>query len=170
MKSKRCQPCNPLDLETLLGSWPIMPKNLPNWFTGWRIEGGGNLLNGEGRRERDFIKDHFTHETESPWPSTLQALSLVEKVEPVHIRYFTLRLRDQRSMWMQDGDKSLHGFLHSIEWIMFHCYLDCFQKPPLGGRPSTKLGDHGTPIAHNHWFILIYHVWVGACVNTNSLK
>jgi hypothetical protein len=34
----------------------------------------------------------------------LQALSLVEKPEPVQVR-FTLRLRDQRSMWMQDGCK-----------------------------------------------------------------
>ena len=35
---------------------------------------------------------------------TLQALSLVEKVEPVQVR-FTLHLRNQRSMWMQDGCK-----------------------------------------------------------------
>ena len=46
-----------------------------------------------------------------------------------------------------------------IEWIMFHGYLDYFQKPPLGGRPNTKPGDHGTPNAHNRWFILFYHVW-----------
>jgi hypothetical protein len=25
---------------------------------------------------------------------------------------------------MQDGCKSLHGFLHAIEWIMFHGHLD----------------------------------------------
>ena len=32
---------------------------------------------------------------------------------------------------------------------MFHGHLDCFQKPPLGGRPNTKpLGDHGTSSAH----------------------
>ena len=48
--------------------------------------------------------------------------------------------------WMQ----SLHGFLHGINWIMFHGHLDYFQKPPLGGRPNTKPGDHGTPNAHNH--------------------
>ena len=36
--------------------------------------------------------------------STLQALSLVEKAELVQVR-FTLRLRDQRSMRMQDGCK-----------------------------------------------------------------
>ena len=30
----------------------------------------------------------------------------------------------------------------------YHGHLDYFQKPPLGGRPNTKLGDHGTPNAH----------------------
>ena len=84
---------------------------------------------------------------------TLQVVLLVEKAEPVEVR-FTLRLRDQWSKWMQDGCKSLHGFLHRIEWIMFHGHLDYFQKPPLEGRPNTKPGDHGTPNAHNHWFIL----------------
>ena len=39
-----------------------------------------------------------------PMNITLQALSFVGKVEPVRVR-FTLRLRDQRSMWMQDGCK-----------------------------------------------------------------
>ena len=39
-----------------------------------------------------------------PMTITLHALSLVEKAEPVQVR-FTLRLRDQRNMWMQDGCK-----------------------------------------------------------------
>ena len=51
-----------------------------------------------------ILLSHFTHETEGPWTLiTLQALSLVKMAEPVQVRYFTLRLRDQRSMWMQDG-------------------------------------------------------------------
>ena len=37
-----------------------------------------------------------------PATITLQALSLVEKVEAVQV-HFALRLRDQWSMWMQDG-------------------------------------------------------------------
>ena len=49
-----------------------------------------------------------------------------------------------RWMW------SLHGFLHGIKWIVFHGHVDCFQKPPLGGKPNTKPGDHATPNAHNH--------------------
>ena len=42
---------------------------------------------------------------------------------------------------------------------MFHGHLDYFQKAPLGGRPNTKPGDHVTPNAYNHWFILFYHMW-----------
>ena len=42
---------------------------------------------------------------------------------------------------------------------MFHAHLDYFQKPPLGDRLNTKPGDHGTPNAHNRWFILFYHAW-----------
>ena len=56
------------------------------------------------------------------------------------------------------GVFSLCGFLHGVEWIMFHGHLDYFQKPPLGGRPHTKPGDHGTINVHNYWFILFYHV------------
>ena len=74
--------------------------------------------------------------------------------------HFTLRLRDQRNMWMQDGCKSLHGFLHGIKWTMCHGHSEYFQKPPPGGMPNTKPGDHGTPNAPNNcWFILFYHVW-----------
>jgi hypothetical protein len=53
-----------------------------------------------------------------------------------------------RWMW------SPRGFVHGIEWIMFHGHLNYSQKPPLGNRPNTKPGDHGTPNAHDHWFIL----------------
>ena len=102
--------------------------------------------------------------------STLQALSVVEKAKLVQV-CFTLRLRDQQRMWMQDGWKSLHGFLHGIEWIMFHGHLDYFQKPPLGGRSNIKLGDHNTQNTHNCWFIRFYHVlgptWIG--IHWNSI-
>ena len=57
-------------------------------------------------------------------------------------------------------DINLHGFLHGmIQWIMFHRHLDYFQKPPLGGRPNTKPGDHGTLKSHDRWLIILYHVW-----------
>ena len=43
--------------------------------------------------------------------------------------------------------------------IMFHGHLDYFQKPSLGGRLNTKLGDHGTLNAHNCCCVIFYHVW-----------
>ena len=56
---------------------------------------------------------------------SLQALSLVEKVEPVQVR-FTLHLRDQRRMRMQDGCKvymdpymALNGSFIMVSWTIF---------------------------------------------------
>ena len=71
-------------------------------------------------------KGHFTHETESPWPSHFK-----------HSRRWKRRSRSKFAashyargtngvMWMQDGCRSLHGILHGIEWIMFHGHLDYF--------------------------------------------
>ena len=34
------------------------------------------------------------------------------------------------------------------KWIMFLGHLEYFQKPPFGGRPHTKPGDHDTPNTH----------------------
>ena len=65
--------------------------------------------------------------------------------------------------WMQ----SLHGFLYGIKWIMFHDHLDNFPIPPLGCRPNTKPADHGIPNAHHHWFILLYHAWGPAWIETH---
>ena len=60
---------------------------------------------------------------------TLQALMLVEKVELVQVR-FTLRLRDQRSMWMQDGCEvymnfymTSNGSCFMVNWIIFKNHL-----------------------------------------------
>ena len=60
-----------------------------------------------------------------PMTITLQALSLVEKAEPVQV-HFTLRLRDQRSMWMQDGCKvhmdsymASNGLCVTVTWTIF---------------------------------------------------
>ena len=76
---------------------------------------GSHVTNGQG---------HFTHETESPWPITLQALSLVENAEQVQVR-FTLRSRDQWSMRMQDGCDVFHdsymasnGSCFMVTWIV----------------------------------------------------
>jgi hypothetical protein len=47
-----------------------------------------------------------------------------------------------------------------------------FWKPPLGGMPNTKPSTHGTPNTHNHWFILLNHVWSPAWIEChwNSIR
>ena len=91
------------------------------------------------------------------------------KAELVQFCFTLCLLRDQqRSMWMQDGcGVYMDSYMASNE-SCFPGQLDYFQKPPLGDRPDTKSGDHGTPNAHNCWFNLL------SCartrMNRNSLK
>ena len=47
-------------------------------------------------------------------------------------------------MWMQDGRK---------------VYIALNRSYFLEVTPIQNRGDHGTPNARNHWFILLYHVW-----------
>jgi hypothetical protein len=44
----------------------------------------------------------------------------------------------------------LHGFLHGIQWIMFHGHLEYSQKLPLGGWPNRKPRDHGIPTTYKN--------------------
>ena len=64
-----------------------------------------------------------------PVTNTLHALSLVEKAQPAQV-CFTLRLGDQRSMWMHDGCKvhmdsytASNGSCFMISWIIFRNHL-----------------------------------------------
>ena len=41
----------------------------------------------------------------------------------------------------------------------FTGHLDYFQKPPLGGKPNRKPGDHGISNVRSRWFILFHRVW-----------
>ena len=59
----------------------------------------------------------------------LQGLSLVEKAEPIQVR-FTLRSRDQQSMRMQDGCKvymdsymASNGSCFMVTWTIFKNHL-----------------------------------------------
>ena len=94
-----------------------------------------------------------------PVTITLQPLSLVEKAEPVQVRFTLHFIEGPREYWSARRMLSLHGFLHGIKWIMFHGHSDYFQKPLLGGRLNSKPEDHGTPNVHNRWFIIFNHVW-----------
>ena len=89
---------------------------------------------------------HFTDESESPWSLHFKH-SHWWKRQLVQI-LFTLRLRDQWSMWMQYGCKvymTLNVSCFIVTWTIFNIHL--------------KLGDHATPNVHNHWFIVFYHAW-----------
>ena len=57
-----------------------------------------------------------------PMTITLQSLSLVEKAEPIRVR-FILCSRDQRSMWMQDGCKVYMDPYMASEWTIFQNHL-----------------------------------------------
>ena len=110
------------------------------------------------------------NETEGPWPLHFQALSLVEKAEPVRVRFNTLRLRDQWSKWMQDGCKvdmdysysASNGSCFMVAWTIFKTrFLEVGLTQ--NGRSwhyeiSQLLGYH-----------IFYHVW-GPCMNKRLLK
>ena len=81
---------------------------------------------------------------------------------------FTLRLRDQRSMWLQDGHNVYMDPYVASNGPCVHGYLNYFQQPSLGGRFNVKPGDHGTPNAYNRWFILFYHAWGPAWIEIHS--
>jgi hypothetical protein len=103
-----------------------------------------------------------------PVTITLQALSLVGKAELVQVR-FTLSLRDQRSMWMQDGCKvyidsymASNGLCFMVNWTIFKNHM-----LEVGWKHKTRRPWHFD--AHNWWFILFYHVW-GPYMNRMPLK
>ena len=73
-----------------------------------------------------------------PVTITLQALSLVEEVQLLQVRYFTLCLRDQWSMWSHDGCKVYMGSYMASNGSCFMVTWDYFQNPPFGGRPNTQ--------------------------------
>ena len=98
-----------------------------------------------------------------PLTIALQALSLVEKAEPVQV-HFTLCLRDQQSMWVQHGCKVYMDTCTTSNGSCFMVTWTIFKKPPLGCRPHTKPGDRGTLNVHNRSFILFYYTWRPASI------
>jgi hypothetical protein len=88
------------------------------WMDKW-TEGHPRNLNLRPLHTRDW----------EPVTNTLQPLSLVEKAELVQVR-FTLCLRDQRSMWMQDESQvymdsymASNGSCFMVTWTIFKNHL-----------------------------------------------
>ena len=95
-----------------------------------------------------------------PVTIALQGLSLMEKAEPVQVR-FTIHLRDQRSMWMQDGCKvymdfymTLNGSCFMITWTILKSH---FLEVGLTQNQET-MALWSSERSHM-WFIIVYHVW-----------
>ena len=94
-------------------------------------------------KSRGF-EGHFTYKTESLWPIHFKHSHWWEKRRlskfDSHYDWGTNKVceckMDVKSTWYQQDH---------VSWS-----LGLFQKPPLGGRPNTKLGDHGTLNPHNH--------------------
>ena len=75
---------------------------------------------------------------------TLQALPLVKKAEPVRVRFTLRRLRDQRSMCMQDGCKvhmdsymASNGSCFMVAWTLFKTHL--LEVGPTQNRETMAL-------------------------------
>ena len=75
------------------------------------------------------LEGHSTHETEGPWPLHFKHSHWWKKADLVQVR-FTLRSRNQRSMWMQDGCKvymdyymASNGSCFMVIWIIFKNHL-----------------------------------------------
>ena len=91
----------------------------------------------------------------------------MEKVEPVQVR-FTLHLRDQRSMWMQDGCKvymdsymASNGSCFMVTWIIFKTHL-----LEVGLTQNQETMALRTLTTVN----LVYFIMREARMNRNSLK
>ena len=102
-------------------------------------------------------KGHFTRKTESLW-----------QLHSKHSHWWSRRSRSKFTSHYAWGTNGVGECKMDVKstWIptwhqMDHVSwsLELFTKPHLGGRPNTKPWDHGTPNAHNRWFILFYHVW-----------
>jgi hypothetical protein len=93
-----------------------------------------------------------------PVTMTLWALSLVEKAELVQVR-FTLRLRDQRSMWIHDGCEvyvdsymASNRYVFMVTWTIFKNHL-----------MEAGITQNRETMAHRMltivYLIYFYHVW-----------
>ena len=110
------------------------------------------------------LKGRFTHETESMWPIHFthshqwkwRSWSTFASHYPWGTNKICECKMDVKSTWIPTWHRM----------VIFYWHLDFFQKPLLGGRPNTKLGDYGTPNTHNHCFIMFYHIWEPAWIET----
>ena len=109
-----------------------------------------------GRRNQS--KGHFTHETESPCPLHFKHSHWWKRRMPIQV-CFTLRLRDQWSMWMQDGCKvymdsyiASNGSCLMVTWIIFKNHF-------LKVGPTQNWETIALSILTTVDLFYFYHVW-----------
>ena len=124
-------------------------------------------------------------------PIALPTLSLVEKAEPVQVR-FPLCLGDQWSKKVQDGcEVYMDSFMASNESCFMVAWTAAFEnhlleeglpqiwrpgthncwKPPLGGRPTTNLETTALTIVNLIYFIMCEDLaWVKIYWNSMWLR
>jgi hypothetical protein len=102
-------------------------------------------------------KGHFTHKTESLFPLHFK-----------HSHWWKRRNRSKFASHYAWGTNGVCECKRDVKctWILTWHPMDhvswslgLFNRPPLGGRPTTKLGDHGTQMLTNVDLLYFYHVW-----------
>ena len=97
----------------------------------------------------------------------------MEKVEPVQVR-FTLGLRDQRSMWMQDGCNVYMDSYMASNGSCFMVTLIRFKKHLLKIGLAQNWDIMALRMLTTRWFILFYHVrghaWIKIHWNSSWLR
>jgi hypothetical protein len=110
-------PCMKRSHTIPLGICRLLFGHQPKW-------GNSKTLQIVGQKEHN--KDNLRATSHTRLRAPLQALSLVEKAEPVQVRC-TLRSRDQRSMWMQDDECKVYmasnGSCFMVIWTNFKHHL-----------------------------------------------
>jgi hypothetical protein len=90
-----------------------------------------------------------------------QYTSLVEKVEQVQVR-FTLRLRDQRSMWIQSARILLNGSVECNYPILYVLFI--YNKLSWNSTWEGHTKGEQQSIIHDHGIIEIYDIISIICI------
>ena len=127
-----------------------------------------NLLKPWGlvKLPRTLFEGHFTHETESPWPSHFKHSHWWKRRSQSkfasHYAWGTNKVceceMDVKSTYILC--MTSNGSCFMVTYIIFKNHL-------LEVGLTQKPGDHGTRKAHSRWVILFYHVWEPAWIETH---
>ena len=137
---------------------------LSEWFFHMCLSIQNLKINEEGKQKRTcylLVRQNNAWDLRLAWEFSLYTWTT--QVPIVHVLVIYLYLRDQQSMRMHgcivymDFYTASNGSCFMITWIIFLNHL-------LEVGLNTKPGDHGTPNAYNHWFILFYNVWGSAWI------